>query len=373
MLESYIQGAATQLVQRASALKILIPRPPKPEFQVLATRCSQEIDAAVKELKFIRDNPVQKKPELASTRLRQFRRVSSWIDRIENEAIAAIARADAGESKIHALLFKMTSEINYPIEPPTISLLSQQYFYVNCDFCLLCMPLTELHYLLHLPDIYHELSHPLFRNENDVRVRAWLAAFSRTVDAINEHLTCQIIEAESSHTPQYLKKALLMALLSWKSRWAEEIFCDLFALFSVGPAYAWSHLHLHARCGNTPFLMPEQGHTHPADDARMTALLEGLALVNEQHAAATIEDKWHELLFYSGQKEPAEFHRFYPRAIIRLFAEEAYKGFTTMGCKPWTAQNSGRVRETLNAGWQQFWIDPKNYTDWETKAVAALF
>src|SRR3984957_17828371 len=114
MLESYIQGAATQLVQRASALKILI-RPPKPEFQVLATRCSQEIDAAVKELKFIRDNPVQKKPELASTRLRQFRRVSSWIDRIENEAIAAIARADAGESKIHTLLFKMTSEINYPI------------------------------------------------------------------------------------------------------------------------------------------------------------------------------------------------------------------------------------------------------------------
>src|SRR2546423_1387412 len=131
MLESYIQGAATQLVQRASALKVLIPRPPKPEFQVLATRCSQEIDAAVKELKFIRDNLVQKKPELASTRLRQFRRVSSWIDRIENEAIAAIARADTGESKIHALLFKMTSEINYPIEPPTISLLSQQYFYVN--------------------------------------------------------------------------------------------------------------------------------------------------------------------------------------------------------------------------------------------------
>src|SRR5437870_76289 len=62
MLESYIQGAATQLVQRASALKILIPRPPKQEFQVLATRCSQEIDAAVKELKSIRDNPMQKKP-----------------------------------------------------------------------------------------------------------------------------------------------------------------------------------------------------------------------------------------------------------------------------------------------------------------------
>lgn len=372
MLDSYIQGAATQLVQRASALKSLIPRPPRPEFQVLATRCCQEIDAAVKELKFIRDNPIQKKPDLASTRLRQFRRVSAWIDRIENEAIAAIARADDGESKIHGLLFKMTSEVDYPIEPPTISLLSQQYFYVNCDFGLLCMPLTELHYLLHLPDIYHELAHPLFQNEDDIRVRGWLAAFTNSVAAINEHLTAQIIEAESSPTPQYLKKALLLALLSWKSRWAEEVFCDLFALFSVGPAYAWSHLHLHARCGNAPFLMPEQGHTHPADDARMTALLEGLSLVNEQRAAAAIEAKWHELLVCSGQKEPAEFHRFYPQAIIRLFAEEAHKGFTAMGCKPWNGKNSGQIRETLNEAWRQFWFDPKSYTAWETKAVAHL-
>ncbi|MDB6112417.1 MAG: hypothetical protein JWR69_4167, partial [Pedosphaera sp.] len=98
---------------------------------MLATRCCQEIVQAVKELKFIRDNPVQKKPKLASTRLRQFRRVSAWIDRIENEAIAAIARAHEGESKIHGFLFKMTGEIFYPIEPPTISLLSQQYFFAQ--------------------------------------------------------------------------------------------------------------------------------------------------------------------------------------------------------------------------------------------------
>jgi len=118
--------------------------------------------------------------------------------------------------------------------------------------------------------------------------------------------------------------------------------------------------------------MPEQGHTHPADDARMTALLEGLSLVNEHHVAAAIEDKWDQLLTCSGQKEPAEFHRFYPRTIIRVFAEEAYKGFTAMGCKPWTIKKSGQVREALNQGWRQFWLDPKGYSAWETKAVAAL-
>ncbi len=373
MLDDYIQGATTQLIRRAAALKALIPRPPRLEFQVLATRCCQQIDQAIKDLKFIRDNPVQKKPELASTRLRQFRRVSAWIDRIENEAIAAISRADAGESKVHGLLFKVTGEINYPIEPPTISLLSQEYFYVNSDFSLLCMPLTEIHYLLHLPDIYHELAHPLFRKEDDIRVQSWLRAFAESVDAITEHLTAQIIEAETSPTPEYLKKALLLAFLSWKSRWAEEIFCGLFAMFSVGPAFAWSHLHLHARSGNAPFLMPEQRHTHPADDARMTALLEGLALLKEQHVAAVIEQEWKELLACSGQKEPAEFQRFYPRQILRFFAEEAYKGFNGMGCKPWTAMNAGRVRETLNEAWRQFWRSPEAYTVWETEAVERLY
>jgi hypothetical protein len=195
---------------------------------------------------------------------------------------------------------------------------------------------------------------------------------SHSVDAIDEHLTLQIIEAESSPTPQYLKRALLLALLSWKSRWAEEIFCDLFALFSVGPAYAWSHLHLHARSGNAPFLMPEQSHTHPADDARMTALLEGLVLIGEQRPAAAIEAKWGELLVYAGQREPAEFHRFYPKHIIRLFAEQAYKGFEAIGCRPWTSKSGGQVRTALNEAWQQFWCDPKNYTTWETKAVGGL-
>ena len=118
--------------------------------------------------------------------------------------------------------------------------------------------------------------------------------------------------------------------------------------------------------------MLEQGHTHPADDARMTALLEGLTLVNEQRPAAVIEDKWREFLQCSGQKEPAEFHRFYPRAIITIFAEEAHKGFTAMGCQPWAGNNSGRVREVLNEGWRQFWRDPKSYTDWEAKTVASL-
>ena len=95
-------------------------------------------------------------------------------------------------------------------------------------------------------------------------------------------------------------------------------------------------------------------------------------LVNEQRTAAAIEDKWRELLHCSGQKEPAEFHRFYPRPILTLFAEEAYKGFIAMGCKPWGGNNSARVRETLNEGWRQFWLDPKGYTGMGTPAVAIL-
>ena len=35
--------------------------------------------------------------------------------------------------------------------------------------------------------------------------------------------------------------------------WANEIFCDLFAIYTLGPAYAWAHFHLTARHESDPY------------------------------------------------------------------------------------------------------------------------
>jgi len=233
MLEDYLQSAASQLIERASGLKGKLPRPPRQEFERLATQCCDGIDRAIRELTALRDGSAWKKPGNASVRLLEFRRIASNLDRLENEAVAPIVRSSKDEGAMVRLLYRMSNEIVYPIELPTVSMLSQNYFFIRTDFKLICIPLMETQFLLHLPDVYHELSHPLFRTQHDPRTKPWLDAFLLAKALIYDHLRKQIASAENSRTPDAIKLFLQLARENWTCRWMEEIFCDLFGLFSV--------------------------------------------------------------------------------------------------------------------------------------------
>jgi hypothetical protein len=372
MLDDYLSVASSQLIERASGLKGKLPRPPRREFERLATHCCDGIDQAIRELKEIRDNPVWQNPANAPVRLLEFRRIASNIDRFENEAIAAIVRSGKDEGAMVKLLYRMSNEITYPIELPTVSMLSQNYFFIRTDFRLMCIPLMEPYFLLHLPDVYHELAHPLFRTQHDPRTKPWLDVFLLAKALIYDHLTKQIVLAESSRTPEAIRCFLQFAKDNWLCRWMEEIFCDLFGLFSVGPAYAWAHLHLHAERGGNAFQLPTRRSSHPADDPRMTALLEGLLLIGGNLVAGQIESRWRSLLEVAGQTEPPDFQRYYPEKILRQCVQVAFDGFTKMGCKPWAGEGDAIVRKTLNDAWRHFWESPKDFVDWERKAAAAL-
>jgi len=372
MLESYIQGAASQLIERAVALKGEIPKPPKMEFQGLAKECCRRIDEGIKELRAIRDDRDYDDLEEEALRLLEFRRVAARIDRVENAAIAAMSRSNEKESAVNNLLYRITKEIIYPIELPTVSLLSQNYFFINTDFQLMCIPLMELHFLLHLPDIYHELAHPLFRAENDPRTKAWLDAFWRAQRLITAHFTKQIIELEGARTPDTIRVGVADAYQSWQCRWMEEFFCDLFGLFSVGPAFAWAHLHLHAERGRNAYQLPRRFSTHPADAPRMTVMLDALTVLNQGASAADIDSKWKRLLAVAGQSEPEDYQRYYPKPVLKKCMEEAFEGFTAMGCKPWPGNDGDTVRKTLNEAWQRFWTAPQSFAAWEKEATEAL-
>jgi hypothetical protein len=372
MLEDYLQSAASQLIERASGLKGKLPRPPRQEFERLASQCCDGIDLAIRELTTLRDNAAWKKPENASVRLLEFRRIASNVDRLENEAVAPIVRSSKDEGAMVKLLYRMSNEIVYPIELPTVSMLSQNYFFIRTDFKLMCIPLMETQFLLHLPDVYHELSHPLFRTQHDPRTKPWLDAFLLAKALIYDHLRKQIAAAESSRTPDAIKLFLNLAIENWTCRWMEEIFCDLFALFSVGPAFAWAHLHLHAERGRTAFQLPHRRSSHPADAARMTVLLDGLLLTGEEQVAGEIEDRWQSLLAVAAQTEPPDFQRYYPNKILRQTVEAAYESYIKMGCRPWPQPTEDNVRSTLNDAWRKFWNSPHEFVAWERAMASHL-
>ena len=373
MLEDYLQSAASQLIERASGLKGKLPRPPRQEFERLATQCCDGIDCAIRELTALRDNAAWKKPENAPVRLLEFRRIASNVDRLENEAVAPIVRSSKDEGAMVKLLYRMSNEIVYPIELPTVSMLSQNYFFIRTDFKLMCIPLMETQFLLHLPDVYHELAHPLFRTQYDPRTKGWLEAFLLAKALIYDHLRKQIVAAESSRTPDAIMLLLMHARENWTCRWMEEIFCDLFGLFSVGPAFAWAHLHLHAERGRTAFQLPQRRSSHPADAARMTVLLDGLVLISENRVAAEIESRWRNLLAVAGQMEPADFQRYYPDKILRQVVEAAYDGYCKMGCRPWPQPTEDIVRSILNDAWRKFWNSPQDFVAWEKATATTMF
>ena len=73
-------------------------------------------------------------------------------------------RSGPDDDFLNRLITGVCNEISYPLITPVISQMSQDYFHIYSDFNLLCLPLIESRFLLHLPDIYHELCHPLHRS-----------------------------------------------------------------------------------------------------------------------------------------------------------------------------------------------------------------
>ena len=94
-------------------------------------------------------------------RLRKFKRVVSDLDFLENVAIAALKKAQKEDHCLNGLLERVCHEIGYPGVILVATTLSQAYFHIYPDLRLLCVPLVEGQFLLHLPDLYHELAHPL--------------------------------------------------------------------------------------------------------------------------------------------------------------------------------------------------------------------
>ena len=86
------------------------------------------------------------------------------MDFFETIGIAALNRANEDDRQLNLLVERIVREIGFPLLPPVATLLSQGYFHIYPWFNLLCLPLVEPAFLLHLPDLYHELGHLLSSN-----------------------------------------------------------------------------------------------------------------------------------------------------------------------------------------------------------------
>ena len=370
MFEEYINGTLGELERRARVLRGMIPRDLPIYYATLVQACNDRLDGILCVLRDLRDIPELQDKRLRAERQRRLRRIVTALDRLESGGITALCRANDDDHYFNSLLERLRKEIKYPGALPTVSSLSQSYFYVDTDLNLMSVPLAERHFLLHLPDLYHELAHPLLVARDDPIIEPLQNRMLESAAVAMEHFHTLAREREGGRAPEQERDRLRTWEFYWGKHWIFEFYCDLFAIYTLGPAFAWSHVHLSAKRGVNPYdYLMEQ---HPADAARMSVLLIGLRKIGYDDEAEKIAEVWQSVIGSSSYKPPSDFRTCYPQDVLKKIAKQGLKGVKAIRCRIAHAGCDDEIHTLLNEAWQRFWDNPREYAAWEDQKTKEL-
>lgn len=375
MIEPYINAAIRQAQERAKILKGKISQTLRaPELIALHQTCQDRIDQTINDLEVLLTDPLILRKDLVQERIRLFRRMLADLTLLETTAIAALIRSHEDDIALSKLVFQIHKEINYPLPPPTVTCLSREYFSINTSLRLLEVPLAESDFLLHLPDLYHEIAHLLIAARNNPRIVPYQTEYGKFLALASQHFENErAANIRSTGPKEYFSQALDLLEYFWIRGWANEIFSDLFAVYTLGPAYAWAHFHLTAGRDVDPYDVQIPGFmSHPPDQARMEAMLIGLDLLAFKSQAAEIQQKWEALIKATGVKPGPMYRRACPRELLERAAIHALEGTNLIGCCIVHNGTSSPVHDLLNTAWEKFWAAPNDYHAWEREAIAKL-
>lgn len=112
--------------------------------------------------------------------------------------------------------------------------------------------------------------------------------------------------------------------------------------------------------------------SHPADDARMQALLQMLRLIGFDKDAELIQTAWQEFLKIKSFRPSPEYGQCYSASLITSAVTCAKDGIQDIGVKLAGTACSTPVRDLLNEAWLCFWKNPCGYQVWESQQVDNL-
>jgi hypothetical protein len=257
---------------------------------------------------------------------------------------------------------------------PVVSCTSQDYFNINTGLRLVQMPLTDGRHLLHLPDLIHEIAHILLAELHNPRAAPFKRALQEVKALVYAHYDQRQADLALGRSPLGLVARVPVWCQSWLKAWTVELFCDLFAVYAIGPAYGWAHLHLCLRLPSDAYNCPSFTETsHPANAARTAAIVDGLRLAGFVADAEELATAWQRLLVITGEKPEADYVECYPSELIHQAVEYSFKGFREIGCQVMPRTGMGKSQVLLNEAWRRFRADPGKYPAWENAAMNTYF
>jgi hypothetical protein len=370
----YLDGAIAEALIKARTLKAKIPGSAHilPDFEALATRAESEIDGVIGQLEMLREDPDYLDPVNLKQKVSLYRQIIGGLSILENVVVAAIARSHVDDAYVNRLVRAICREIDYPIQKPVASCLSQSYYHIYSGYNLLCMPLLESDFLLHIPDIYHELCHPLIQIDNP-KLQRFQLELGRFNVFVKRHFAQQIAHYELNKSRKGTVDMLYIWRDCWIEKWSVEFFCDLFGLYTLGPAYAWSNLHLCLKISTDVYDVPHFAVTsHPPDEARMQALFNALTLLGYQDDCRLIKQRWTEFKTTMQLHKRAEYDLAVPDLLLEQIAVSALEAVKSLNCRLATPTNKGSIAAMLNEAWAVFWQSPSDFPEWEQQTVTTF-
>ncbi len=379
-MKDYLESLIVEQVNRALTLKRMIRLPLQyVELNGLATRCISILDDRVRALNGLRSELRERDEDDLRDVFRDLRICTRDIQEVSYFGITPLYFQTPEIGFLNKLIFKISQEVGLPLIHPSVCCTATEYYNSNLFTNVIFVPLGESEFLLHLPDLYHEIGHYVLGNmETDLKLRpvkdSFDAAFSKVTDYYNALLRSKRREAG----PEEIRTLIEWIHSSWKE-WINEFFCDLFALYTAGPTYAWSNLHLAVKQSEniTQFYI-FQKQTHPSDESRMRILLHGLKALGFDQEAASIKARWDEIAQFWG-KPPVEYQYAYPEELLKGLTGLALEGlkqsgFTITSRDLLSKVDKADIRGILNGAWTVFWEKaPEDFRKWEEESLSKLW
>lgn len=371
---AYLKGAITHAITRARDLIEITQSGNAMELRGLQSTCSRELEDVTIGLAQALD-ALEQGTEKISSLMRVYQTMAKRISDVERFGVFSLKNQSQEDADLNRILNRICGEISYPLVPPTVSHTSQRYFEILPVFNLMRVPLIEGRYLTQLPDLYHELCHPLLSlsGHTNPKLEGVFETFRRLKNKRAKVLNRAILDADRRRGAQESIYRNALWRKCWIETWCEEFFCDAFAAFCAGPAYGWTNYHLCIRTDAEIFHVPTAvPRDHPADHARMLVILAVLRDMGHAPDAEAMEKAWLEYAKSKGLAKPNSFDLCFPTEFLDEIASSVKTALEKCGLKGHTADCSGSVASLLQDAWHMFWNQNTDYEEWEKTARRQL-
>ena len=311
------------------------------------------------------NDPALRQPQLAVNYFRDYKRLTEKVQDIEEGPVLVLGRFSEDDSFLTRIVGRICREIGYPYSAPLCAALSTNYYWAIPHMDLVFVPCLEPFHLLALADLYHEMAHMLvFRNEAKL-----IRPGHQRVD---QHFDRLIHEAKQRNWPSGSIDFLNESRRAWKRNWYLEFASDMIATYCVGPAFGWCNVRL---CTNLASNLFEGVDTHPADDARTSAIALMLNKIGRQQDGAALVTRWGELVDLAKETRPQGFELAYPQDLLADLVDFVAAACASLGLRSWhSASDHGiiHVGTLLNTAWDAFHTSPETFDQFEVDRIREL-